>query len=136
MSVPNGQWHFDCFMGFAEGNILMIDNRVMAIRSNGRILLVNSDQISWVEAARNSVRIHLGEESYLLKSSLDRMEQQLNGGEFVRIHRCTIVNLNHIRELRHWLRGTYQVFLQDGTKLLLSRGYRDKLFSILGKPLG
>jgi two-component system LytT family response regulator len=114
----------------------MIDNRVMAIRCNGRILLVNSEKISWVEAARNSVRLHLDGECYVLRSSLDRMEQQLNGGDFVRIHRCTIVNVNHIRELRHYLRGTYQVLLQDGTQLLLSRTYRDGLFRLLGKLLG
>ena len=119
---------------------MVITNRFLpnflTIRCNGKIVLLKMEDIEWIEAARNSVRIHRGAESILLKSSLDRILCELDGGIFVRIHRCTIVNLLHIRELRHWLRGNYQVLLHDGTQLLLSRTYRNQLFEILGKPLG
>jgi two-component system, LytTR family, response regulator len=90
----------------------------------------------WMEAARNSVRIHLRTESIVLKSSLDRILNEIDGGTFVRIHRGTIVNIFHIRELCHWLRGTYRVILTDRTDLLMSRTYRNQLFQLLGKPVG
>jgi two-component system, LytTR family, response regulator len=109
---------------------------ILVIRCNGKIVLLKMEEIEWIEAARNSIRIHHRSESILLKSSLDRILTELDGGIFVRIHRCTIVNLLHIRELRHWLRGNYQVLLHDGTQLLLSRTYRNQLFEVLGKPLG
>jgi two-component system, LytTR family, response regulator len=119
---------------------VVITNRflpnLLTIRCNGKIILLKMEEIEWIEAARNAVRIHHRSETILLKSSLDRILNELDGGIFVRIHRCTIVNLLHIRELRHWLRGNYQVMLNDGTQLQLSRNYRNHVFEILGKPLG
>jgi two-component system LytT family response regulator len=103
----------------------------VVIRSGGVILRVNTDKISWVQAARNSVRVHLNGESIILKSSLNKIEQQLNDGNFIRIHRSTIINVNRIRELKYWLRGSFQVFLQDGTQLLLSKSYRMNFFNFM-----
>lgn len=108
----------------------------VVIRSSRLILRVNTDKISWVQAARNSVTVHLNDESIILKSSLNKIEKQLNDGNFVRIHRGTIINVNRIRELRHWLRGTFQVFLQDGTQLLLTKNYRRNFFNFLCNPFG
>jgi two-component system LytT family response regulator len=70
-----------------------------------------------------------------MKSTLDRLQDELDSRTFVRVHRSTIVNLNHIRELRHWLRGTYRIILEDGTQLLLSRNHKDHLFNTLGMPI-
>jgi two-component system, LytTR family, response regulator len=106
----------------------------VVIRSSGLILRVNTDEISWVQAARNSVRIHLNGESIILKSSLNKIEQQLNDGNFIRIHRYSIINVNRIRELKYWLRGSFQVFLEDGTQLLLSKSYRMNFFNFLRQP--
>jgi two-component system LytT family response regulator len=105
------------------------------IRSGGVILRVNTDEINWVQAARNSVTVHLNGESIHLKSPLGKIERQLNDGNFIRIHRSTIINVNRIRELKYWLRGTFQVFLQDGTQLLLSKRYRINFFNFLRLPL-
>src|SRR5262245_57900847 len=105
------------------------------IRSRGLILRVNTDKISWVQSAQNSVKVHLNGESIILKTSLNKIEQQLNDGNFIRIHRCTIINVNRIRELKYWLRGSFQVFLQDGTQLLLSKSYRMNFFNFLRLPL-
>jgi len=108
---------------------------VVVIRSRGLILRVNTDKISWVQAAKNSVAVHLNGEAIILKSTLFQIEQQLNDGNFVRIHRGTIINVNRIRELKHWVRGTFKVFLQDGTQLLLSKSYRRNFFNFLRLPV-
>jgi two-component system LytT family response regulator len=105
------------------------------IRSGGVILRVNTDEINWVQAARNSVTVHLNGESIILQSPLNKIAQQLNDGNFIRIHRSTIINVNRIRELRYGRRGTFQVFLQDGTQLLLSKRYRINFFNFLRVPL-
>ncbi len=110
--------------------------RVFPVRSNGRILMLRPENIDWVEAVRNAVCLHVGTDSYILKGSLDRIEIELSTRAFLRIHRSTIVNIDHIRELQPWLRGNYRVILEDGTQLLLSRNYKDKFFEILGQPLG
>ncbi len=104
---------------------------MIPIRCHEGILLVDPDKISWVKAARNSVKVHFDGQVCSLKSSLECVEQQLYSSNFVRIQRCTIVNVNCIRELRHWLRGTFQVHLEDGTQLLLSKSYRMNFFKQL-----
>ena len=47
--------------------------------------------------------------------------------KFFRIHRSRIVNMERIQELQPWLNGEYAVLLRTGTRLTLSRGYREKL---------
>ncbi len=51
----------------------------------------------------------------------------------MRIHRSRIVNSDRIKELQPWFNGEYVVILQNGTRLTLSRGYREKLQERLGK---
>lgn len=101
------------------------------IRSRGLILRVNTDEINWVQAKGNSVSVHLNGESIILKSPLNKIEQQLKGGNFIRIHRSTIINVNQMRELKYGRHGSFQVFLQDGTKLLLSKSYRMNFFNFI-----
>ena len=60
---------------------------------------------------------------------------RLDPGVFVRIHRSAIVNIDRIKELQPLFSGEYSVHLENGTKLTLSRNYKDKLFELLGKPL-
>jgi two-component system, LytTR family, response regulator len=101
------------------------------IRSSGVILRVNSEKIKWVQAAGKSVKVHLNDESIILRASLNEIQQQLNDGNFIRIHQRTIINADHIRELKYWIRGCFQVFLQDGTMLMLSKRYRINFFKYL-----
>ena len=58
---------------------------------------------------------------------MTQMEQKLEAGKFVRIHRTTIVNIDRIKELQPWFNGDYIVLLLNGTKLTASRGYKKKL---------
>jgi two-component system LytT family response regulator len=113
----------------------MINNLMIRIDCKGRTLLVNPDNIRWVQGARKSVTLYFDGESCVLRNSLESMEAQLICYDFVRIHRCTIVNVSHIRELRQWFRGTLLVFLQDGTKLLLSKSYRSHFLKHLRRKI-
>ncbi len=71
----------------------------------------------------------------MLRQTLSGMETQLDPTKFRRVHRSAIVNVERIAELQPLFSGEYSILLQDGTKLTLSRNYRDKLFELLGKPL-
>jgi two-component system, LytTR family, response regulator len=107
----------------------------IAIKSSGRTYFVRINDIDWIEAAGNYVRLHVGKEDHLLRETLAALEKKLDAGKFVRIHRSTIVNLERIRELQPHFHGDYVITLQDGTELALSRGCRDKLEEILGNAL-
>jgi two-component system LytT family response regulator len=105
----------------------------LVVKSGGRVFFLRTDEIDWIEAAGNYVRLHLTEDSHLFRETMNNMEARLDGRRFVRIHRSRIVNTDRIKELQPWFNGEYVVVLQNGTRLTLSRGYREKLQERLGK---
>ena len=107
----------------------------LVVKTGGRVFFLNTDEIDWVEAEGNYVSIHTGKKSYLLRETITSLESQLDPKEFVRIHRSAIVRLDRIKELQPWSHGEYHVLLQDGTRLTLSRSYREKLQAALGNSL-
>lgn len=105
----------------------------LAVKSSGRVVLLRHEEIDWIEAADNYVNLHVGKESHLLRETMNSLEQRLPANRFLRISRSTIVNLDRVRELQPLFHGEYSVILRDGTRLTLSRGYRDKLGLLMGK---
>src|SRR5262249_33746961 len=69
----------------------------LMVKSGGRIYFVRIEEIDWIEAAGNYVHLHVGKDDHLLRESLSGLEKKLDPGEFVRIHRSAIVNLERIR---------------------------------------
>ena len=103
----------------------------LVIKSAGRIVFLRVEEIDWIEAADNYVRVHAGKESHLIRETLQSLEKRLDSGQFLRIHRSFLVNLDRIRELQPMFHGDYSVKLADGTELMLSRNYREKLLEPL-----
>jgi two-component system LytT family response regulator len=96
------------------------------------VLLLKVDDIDWVEAADNYVNLHVGAESYLLRETMNSLEDRLPAESFLRISRSTMVHLDQVKELQPLFHGDYAVILRDGTRLTLSRGYREKLHHLMG----
>ena len=107
----------------------------IVVKSAGRIMFLRTDEIDWIEAADNYVRLHVGAEAHPLRETLGSLEARLNTGNFIRIHRSTVVNIDRLRELQPCFHGDYVVILQDGTKLNLSRTYRNRVVELLGGAL-
>jgi two-component system LytT family response regulator len=105
------------------------------IRSAGRIFFLRVEEIDWLEAAGNYVRIHVGRESHLVRETLQSVEGRLDPAKFLRVHRSTVVNFDRIKEMQPLFHGDYVVRLRDGTELTLSRNYREKLAGLLGQFL-
>jgi len=101
------------------------------VKSDGRILFFEASEIDWIEAASNYVEIHTGQQSYLVRHTMNELEKKLSPKQFLRIHRSFIVNLSKIRGVQPCNSGEYMVRLQSGKELPSSRGYRDNLASIL-----
>ena len=99
----------------------------IVVRTGGKVVFLRTDEIQWVEAAGNYVRLHANGETHVLRESMKNMEAKLDPDLFVRIHRSAIVNVDRIRELQPWFHGEYVVILQDGTKLMASRVFSDRL---------
>ena len=105
----------------------------LVVKSGGRLFFLRTDEIDWVEAAGNYVRLHVGPASHLLRETMNAIEGRLDPEKFFRIHRSRIVNMERIQEMQPWLNGEYAVLLRTGTRLTLSRGYREKLQDRLGR---
>ena len=107
----------------------------LVVKSGGRLFFVRADEIDWIEAAGNYVRLHLGADTHMLRETMNSIESRLDPELFVRTHRSHIVNIERIKELQPWFHGEYVVILRNGHRLTLSRGYREKLQHRLGKPI-
>lgn len=105
------------------------------IKSGGRVFFIRAEDIDWIEAAGNYVKLHVGNEAHLFRETMNALEARLNPATFYRIHRSHIVNIERVRELQPWFNGEYVVFLKDNTRLTLSRGYREKLQERIGRSL-
>src|SRR5262249_25136321 len=104
----------------------------VAVKSHGRVLFVKISEVDWIETSANYVELHVSKQSFLLRETLSALESRLDPKQFARVHRTTIVNIDRIQELQPWLHGDFMVFLKDGTKLRMSRRYRDNLAPIWG----
>jgi len=107
----------------------------LVIKSSGRVVFLKVDDIDWVDAAGNYVKLHAGGESHLLRETMSRLEERLDANKFIRIHRSTIVNIECIKELQQQFHGDYLVVLKSGQRLTLSRSYREKIQQMLDSSL-
>ncbi|HKP85723.1 MAG TPA: LytTR family DNA-binding domain-containing protein [Blastocatellia bacterium] len=105
----------------------------LIIKTNGRVVFLRTEEIDWIEAEGNYVRLHVGKDSYLQRDTIGGLESKLDPAQFPRIHRSAIVNIDRVQELRPWFQGDYCVILRGGKELPLSRNYWEKLRQILGK---
>jgi two-component system LytT family response regulator len=102
------------------------------VRTGTRAVFLRTDQVDWLEAEENYVRLHAGQESYLVRGTLAGLEERLDPARFIRVHRSHIVNLASIRELHPWSHGDWMIVLRDGRELMLSRRYRDRIPELAG----
>jgi two-component system LytT family response regulator len=103
-----------------------------AVRVGERLYYVRAEDIDWIEAEGNYLRLHTGmgspkPRSHLIRKTIAAITGELDPNRHARIHRSTIVNLDRIHEMRHLGDGEYQLVLVDGTRLKVSRTYRGNL---------
>ncbi|MBL9128847.1 MAG: response regulator [Verrucomicrobiales bacterium] len=104
----------------------------IAVKLDGRVIFLRPTDIDWIEAQDNYVKLHVGREAHLVRDTISNFETRLDGKRFIRIARSTIVNIDRVREMQPMFHGEYVVILQDGSKLTMSRGYRETLQHYLG----
>jgi len=99
----------------------------LSIRDGNRIVRVDLDAIRWIDAAGDYMCVHTPDETHVLRATMGELEQRLDPRRFQRVHRSTIVNMTHVKELRPHQNGEYFLLLDSGQELKLSRTYRDKV---------
>jgi len=102
----------------------------LMVKSVGRVFFIKTDEIDWIEAAGNYLKLHVGRESHLIRETMNAVEAKLNPDKFLRIHRSTVVNIDRIKELHPMFSGDYSVILRNGAELTLSRNYRERFLEL------
>lgn len=105
----------------------------LVVRSAGRIQFVDAEDIDWISAEDNYVRIYAAGRTYLMRETVGGMEARLDPARFVRIRSSTIVRIARIREVRPLLNGTFELQLQDGTRVTSARRFRDRIEKIVSQ---
>jgi two-component system LytT family response regulator len=96
----------------------------LLVSSGRRSVSIQVASVIWIAADDYYARLHLTDASYLLRRPLAVLEQELDPGQFIRVHRGALVNLSHVRELQRGPDGKPVILLMDGTRLTVSERRR------------
>jgi len=107
----------------------------IAVKNGGRAFFVRAEEVDWIEAADNYIRLHVGGATHLVRESLRTLEAKLDPRLFLRVHRSAIVNIDAIRELQPWFHGDHVVILRSGARLTCSRRYDERLRQMLANDV-
>ncbi len=102
----------------------------MLVKSSKRLIIVYTDDIDWIEAWGDYVRLHCKGKSHIVRQKICDIETRLDPQRFFRIGRSAVVNIDRIKELEPMNHGDYLITLYDNTQLNLSRNYRDRLSAL------
>jgi DNA-binding LytR/AlgR family response regulator len=103
-----------------------LPERFAVRKRGGNEVVVEVADIDWVEAAGNYAILHVGGETFEIRSSLARLESELDPKRFVRVHKSHVVNIARVAEVTPWVSGDWRIRMQDGAEVNLSRRYRQR----------
>jgi LytTr DNA-binding domain len=95
-------------------------------KRGGSEIVVEVADIDWIEASGNYAILHIGGETFEIRSSLAKLETELDPRRFVRVHKSHVVNIGRVAEVTPWVSGDWRIRLQDGAEVNLSRRYRQR----------
>jgi two-component system LytT family response regulator len=107
----------------------------IAVKEIGRMIFIRPEEIDWIEAEGNYLRLRVGKKSHLLRETMASAEARLASKKFLRVSRSTLVNLERVKEWQPLFHGDSALILENGARLTISRLYRenfDRVVSQLG----
>ncbi len=109
-----------------------INNKKFAIKSNGKIILINKSDIKYITASGYYAEVFTSEKKYLIRESLSNLLDKLNSDLFIRIHRSTIINLDMVHELIYSNYSEIDVRMVDEKRFRVSKSNRSQLTEKIG----
>lgn len=99
----------------------------ISIKDGGKVTLVKTCEIDWVDAAGDYMCVHVGDTIHIMRITMKQLEAQLDPEIFQRVHRSTIVNLSRVKQVCSHMNGEYHLILECGSRLKMSRTFKDKV---------
>jgi two-component system, LytTR family, response regulator len=103
----------------------------LVIKNNEAFDFVDVAHIDWAESANNYVQLHCGNKTYLMSSTLNKLEETLSPHGFLRVHRCYLINSARIATVHTMIHGTYVVQLHNGVRISTGRQYKDAIRTLV-----
>jgi hypothetical protein len=95
------------------------------VKNHGRTRFVAIDDVDWIETQGNYLALHVGARAHLVRATADQFTSKLDPAKFARIHRCTIVRIERVQEIRPLTNGDALLTLVNGVEVRASRRYRE-----------
>jgi DNA-binding LytR/AlgR family response regulator len=106
------------------------EDRSIWVQQRGEMVRLDSAKVDWLKAEGEYVRLHVGEASYLLRTSITSLAEDLADGGFVRIHRSAAINRARLKSVRKLRTGT-RVVLDCGVELPVGRKFRKEVDALI-----
>lgn len=95
----------------------------LSVTDGAKHVILDTNDILYFTANPPYLNIHHTTKRYLLNGTLKSMCEKLDPGTFVRIHKSTLINIQHVQSYTSRSNGDYDLVLKDGTSLRLSRNF-------------
>lgn len=105
----------------AESKPALEMNNKIFIKDNNKCHLVSLESILYIESCKNYVRVFFDDESAFIKKSLNQVEERLPQRFFFRANRQFIVNLQAITAIEEAIHEGYEITMNNGIKIDISR---------------
>lgn len=96
------------------------------VQSGRRLINLAVQRIIRVEADGDYSRLITGEQNYLSNYGIGKIEDRLDPKVFIRVHRSSIINIHYVESVDKYA-SSYDVKMQNGDVVRVSRGYMDKI---------
>ena len=104
----------------------------VVVKTAGKIKIIPVDDIQYLEAADDYVKIHTKEGGFLKNRTMAHFEKSLDANVFVRTHRSFIVNVQQITRIDPYEKENYVAILKNGAQVSVSKSGYAKLKQVLG----
>lgn len=106
-------------------------NRIV-VKINGKIKIIPVQDIHYLEAADDYVKIVTGEGAFLKNKTMAFFEKSLDAQQFARVHRSYLLNVNQVTRIEPYEKENHLAILKTGAKVPVSKTGYPKLKSALG----
>ena len=100
------------------------------VREDERVVLVDVDEIVWIKASGNTVRLHLADRMHELRETMAALATRLDPRRFARVHRSAIINIRRVKDIHPWFNGYHVVTMDTGQQLRMSRYQHDAFLKL------
>jgi len=106
-------------------------NRIV-VKINGKIKIIPVQDVHYLEAADDYVKIITQEGAFLKNKTMSFFEQTLDPQQFARVHRSYMLNVNQVTRIEPYEKENHLAILRTGAKVPVSKTGYPKLKAALG----